>query len=106
MDAGTVVALLYGSANRDDAVFADPASFCPGRAQRATHLAFGHGIHARLGAALARMKARAALAVLTRRLPGLLTGRGLAARPGRQPQPAGTGHAAGDLAAHRQLTRW
>jgi cytochrome P450 len=69
--AGTVVALLYGSANRDDAVFADPSSFCPGRGERAPHLAFGHGIHACLGAALARMEARVALEVLTRRLPGM-----------------------------------
>jgi cytochrome P450 len=69
--AGTVVALLYGSANHDDAVFADPSSFCPGRTERAPHLAFGHGIHACLGAALARMEARVSLAVLTRRLPEL-----------------------------------
>ncbi len=68
---GTVLALLYGSANRDDTVFADSGSFCPGRAERAPHLAFGHGIHACLGAALARLEARVSLEVLTRRLPGL-----------------------------------
>jgi cytochrome P450 len=54
---GATVVPLLGSANRDDAMFAVPGVFDP-RRRPAEHLAFGHGIHYCLGAALARVEAR------------------------------------------------
>ena len=61
---GATVFLAYGSANRDDAVFADPDEFDPLRANVREHLAFGHGIHVCVGAGLARMESAVALQAL------------------------------------------
>ncbi len=67
------VMLLYGSANRDDEVFADADEFRLDRppAQARRHLAFGLGVHFCLGAALARLEARHALRAAIVGLPGL-----------------------------------
>jgi cytochrome P450 len=54
---GANLAPLLGSANRDDSMFPLPGVFDPGR-RPAEHLAFGHGVHFCLGAALARIEAR------------------------------------------------
>jgi cytochrome P450 len=62
----TVVALL-GSANRDERVFRDPDRVDIGR-DTTEQLAFGHGVHYCLGAALARMEARVALEELLARV--------------------------------------
>ena len=59
--AGKVVLPMIGSANRDSKHFPDPGRFDITRAPN-PHLAFGHGIHACLGAPLARLEARIALA--------------------------------------------
>ena len=67
--AGARVVLLYGSANHDERAFADPDRFDPGRAED-RHLAFGHGIHYCLGAALARLEARVAFEELFARFAG------------------------------------
>lgn len=64
---GESVLLSYPSANRDDAVFADPFRFDVGRDPN-KHLAFGFGVHYCLGAALARMEIRALFAELLPRL--------------------------------------
>ena len=57
--AGEKVVLWYTSANRDDAVFADPDRFDIARAPN-EHLAFGGGgVHYCLGANLARVEIRA-----------------------------------------------
>jgi cytochrome P450 len=68
---GAGVLLLLGSANRDQEVFADPATIDLRRENARNHLSFGHGIHFCLGASLARLEASVVLEELTRRLPGL-----------------------------------
>ncbi|WP_108259728.1 cytochrome P450 [Mangrovicoccus ximenensis] len=67
---GQQVACLLGAANRDPAVFPDPAAFRPGRASKAL-TSFGAGVHFCLGAPLARLELQIALRVLFARCPGL-----------------------------------
>ena len=55
--AGDKVSVWYASANRDEAVFADPFALDLAR-QPNDHLAFGHGPHLCLGAPLARLEMR------------------------------------------------
>lgn len=71
LPAGARLFLMYGSANHDETHFADAEQFRPDGTRRASHLAFGHGIHFCLGAPLARLEARIAIETLGRRLPGL-----------------------------------
>ncbi|MEO3795325.1 cytochrome P450 [Nonomuraea sp. B10E15] len=52
---GAEVALLFGSANRDQTVFDDPDRLDVGRADN-PHISFGAGIHFCLGAPLARIE--------------------------------------------------
>jgi cytochrome P450 len=65
---GERVALLIGSANRDERVWEDPERFDLHRNTNAS-LSFGQGTHFCLGAALARLEARVALEEVQRRLP-------------------------------------
>ena len=66
--AGSTLWVLYGSANRDEAMFGDDAEgFRPDRDRVQQHVAFGKGIHYCVGAPLARLEATIALQVLTRR---------------------------------------
>ncbi len=58
--AGKLVLPMVGSANRDPKYFHEPDRFDIRRDPN-PHIAFGHGIHSCLGAALARMEARIAL---------------------------------------------
>ena len=58
--AGKLVLPMIGSANRDARVFKEPERFNIAREPN-PHVGFGHGIHACLGAALARMESRIAL---------------------------------------------
>jgi len=69
--AGQRVLVGLGSANRDDAVFADGDEYSVDRGTDLPHLTFGLGPHFCVGAALARMEARVALDALLDRLPDL-----------------------------------
>lgn len=65
---GSRVVLLYGSANRDERAFVDPARLDIQR-DRGRHLAFGHGIHFCLGAHLARLQGDVVLRRVLSRIP-------------------------------------
>jgi cytochrome P450 len=78
--AGAMVLAVIGSANRDPAAFPDPGRFDIARDPNA-HLAFGHGPHFCLGAPLARLEARIALADLLSRADEIVLGP-WAPRPG------------------------
>ncbi len=67
---GDLVHLMLGAANRDPAVFEDPSRLNIHRTNL-KHVAFGHGIHLCLGAALARLEAPIALSALMGRFPDL-----------------------------------
>jgi cytochrome P450 len=69
--AGDRVFLVQQSANRDGGTFADPDRFDIGRATQPLHVGFGRGIHACLGAQLARIEARVALPKILGRLGGV-----------------------------------
>jgi cytochrome P450 len=58
--AGRFVLAMVGSANRDQSHFSEPNKFDIKRDPN-PHIAFGHGIHFCLGAALSRLEARIAL---------------------------------------------
>jgi len=65
---GSVMMLLIGAANRDDRVHPKGDEFDIHR-QVDRHLAFSHGIHFCLGAALARLEGRVALDEVLKRFP-------------------------------------
>ena len=67
---GSLVLPMIGSANRDSKQFQRAEQFDIGRDPN-PHLGFGQGIHACLGAALARLETRIALADLLSRLKNL-----------------------------------
>ncbi|MCG6496592.1 cytochrome P450 [Kitasatospora sp. A2-31] len=78
---GAEIALLFGSANRDPARFADPDRLDLGRADN-PHITFGAGIHFCLGAPLARLELSESYGALLRRAPGLRLVREPEWRPG------------------------
>jgi cytochrome P450 family 144 len=59
--AGSTVLLMFAAGNRDPAQFEHPDQIDLTRGSPKRHLAFGHGIHFCVGAALARIEARAVL---------------------------------------------
>ncbi|SOJ54310.1 Putative cytochrome P450 140 [Mycobacterium simulans] len=69
--AGDMLVLLLGGANRDPHVFAEPSRFDISRANAREHLAFASGIHACIGAALARIEGTTALRALFESFPDL-----------------------------------
>lgn len=77
---GSEVALLFGSANHDPAVFDAPGELDIARADN-PHISFSAGIHYCIGAPLARIELAASLRALLRRAPRLA----LAAEPVRRP---------------------
>lgn len=62
--AGSRLMLLWGSANRDDAVFDHPDQLDLHRPNAKVHNSFGHGIHFCLGAHLARLEAQRSVVAL------------------------------------------
>ncbi|MFE9429275.1 cytochrome P450 [Kitasatospora sp. NPDC006697] len=69
--AGAVVCIAPSAANRDPRQFPDPDLFDPQRPNAASHLAFGHGVHLCIGAALARLEAATAYSTVFTRYPNL-----------------------------------
>jgi len=68
--AGQTIAIGVGAANRDPAQFPNPDRLDI-RRQDNSHLAFSHGIHYCLGAALARLEGEIAISTLLTRYPQL-----------------------------------
>jgi unspecific monooxygenase len=77
---GAEIALLFGSANHDPEVFADPGRLDLARADN-PHISFSAGIHYCIGAPLARIELAASMAALLEKAPALR----LAAEPQRKP---------------------
>jgi cytochrome P450 len=67
---GESVLLSYVSANRDEEIFEQPATFDVGRDPN-KHLSFGYGVHFCLGAALARMEINSFFTELLPRLESI-----------------------------------
>ena len=74
IERGSPLLFLLASANHDPARFVDPDAFNISRADANRHIAFGKGIHACLGAPLARLEGQIAIASLVQRYPDLALG--------------------------------
>ena len=84
IDAGEMLALVLGSANRDERVFAEPDAFDVRRNDR-QQLAFGHGSHFCTGSGLALLE----VAMIFRRLVPLLPNARIVSGPVQwRPSPA------------------
>ena len=77
---GAEIAMLFGSANHDPEVFADPERLELTRTDN-PHISFSAGIHYCIGAPLARIELAASMTALLEKAPGLR----LAAEPERKP---------------------
>jgi cytochrome P450 len=69
--AGSLVCMLWGSANHDGEAFDRPDEFRPERTEDSRNIIFSSGIHYCVGAPLARVIIRVGLSELRRRLPDL-----------------------------------
>jgi cytochrome P450 len=68
---GQKIAMLFGAANRDPRVFDDADTFDVGRTNAAEHIGFGGGIHACVGAPLARIELEASFGAIVSGMPAL-----------------------------------
>jgi len=68
LEPGTQMLLSLWSSNHDEKVYAAPEALDPEKNAAVPHMAFGHGAHHCIGAALARAELRSALAVLATRI--------------------------------------
>jgi len=84
---GDKLLLLYPSANRDDAVFAEPFRFDMRRRPN-EHVAFGFGTHFCLGNSLARLELTTMVDRLAERLPDLRLADSVTAEADLKPRPA------------------
>jgi cytochrome P450 len=71
IQAGDLVFIGLGAANRDPRIFENPDRLDIGRVRLHDHVAFGHGIHRCVGAGLARLEAEVGFSELSRRFPDL-----------------------------------
>jgi cytochrome P450 len=78
---GSRLLLSLWSANHDPAAYPEPDELAPHENRTAPHLAFGHGPHHCLGAALARAELQEALAALAGRLTCPRIGSGVKWKP-------------------------
>jgi cytochrome P450 len=97
--AGQAVLVLLGGANRDPALFTDPAAFDVTRANAGQHLAFSAGIHFCLGASLARLEATTGLRALYERFPDLV----VTGTPTRRPTRVLRGFAGVPVSTRRRV---
>lgn len=68
---GDTIFVAYNAGSRDPKYFNHPDGLALGQRDKSQHLGFGRGIHACLGAPLARLLLRIEMRTLARRLPGL-----------------------------------
>jgi cytochrome P450 len=69
--AGSIVLVVWGSANRDESIFECPAQFDIERPNSKDHMAFGNGPHFCMGAPLGRMEAMIAFERIFARMENL-----------------------------------
>ena len=69
LEAGALITMCIGAANRDPAQFEAPDTLCLHRTDN-RHLAFGFGIHQCAGLSLARLEGRIAIGRFLARFPG------------------------------------
>ena len=98
--AGARIAVVYAAANRDERRYADPDRFDIERDAR-DHLAFGHGAHACVGAALAQMEMEALLHALVERVARI---RDRHAEDPDEQRPVGIRAPADDARSRRRLS--
>ena len=81
LEPGTQLFLSVWSADRDETAYPRPDAFDPRANRGMPHLAFGHGAHFCIGAALARAELQEALVALTERITCPVVEEGAAWKP-------------------------